>query len=237
MLVKNWMNKEVMTVDVNALIQDAAVTMKEHGAKILPVLKQGKLVGILTEGDLKRGMGLATASLEIHELLFVIARQRIKDIMTPNPITIPFDSTVEEAAELLIDKGIPGAPVVDDTGRFMGLITQNHILRVLLFLTGAHKQGIQIGFQLENRPGSIKEVTDIMRRYGCRLISILSTYDDKYGHRHVYIRALNCDSEQMEKMKEELRSASNMLYFVDYREKRKEHYTEYARPASEWFVG
>ena len=237
MFVKNWMSKEVMSVDANASVQDAAVMMKAHNTKMLPVLKQGKPVGVLTKEDLKRGMGSAAAPLEIHELLFLIAKRPVKDVMTPKPITIPFDSTVEEAAELLIENRISGAPVVDDTGQLVGLITQNHILRAFVFLTGVHRKGIQIGFQLENRPGSIKEVTDIMRRYGCRLISVLSTYDEKYGHRYVYIRAINCDRRQVEAMRQELRSTVNMLYFVDYGENRKEHYQEYEISASESFVG
>jgi acetoin utilization protein AcuB len=237
MLVKNWMTKEVVTADAEMSIQDAAVIMKEHDAHILPIVEQGKLAGILTRGDLKRGMVSKGIPLEIHELLVLMAKRPIKDIMIPNPMAVAVDATVEEAADLLIEKAISAAPVVDHKRQVVGLITQKHMLRVLLFLTGVHRKGLQIGFQLENRPGSIKEVTDVMRRYGCRLISVLSTYDDKYGQRYVYIRAVHCDRRQMEEMKRKLRSTANMLYLVDFREEAKEYYQEDTGPGSELFIG
>ncbi|MFP4087956.1 MAG: CBS domain-containing protein [Desulfobacteraceae bacterium] len=97
--------------------------------------------------------------------------------MTKNPITVPFDFTVEEAAEVLMKNKICGAPVVDETGEVVGTITKEDMFRVLISLTGVGRRGIQFAFQVEDSPGSIKEVADIIRRYGGRMVSILSTYE------------------------------------------------------------
>ncbi len=237
MLVENWMSKDVITVDVNDSMQDATRLLKEHNIRGLPVMENGKLVGIVTDRDLKKASASDATTLEIHELLYMISRIKIKDIMTKDPITIPLDYTIDEVAEVLLENKLSGAPVVDDKGQVVGIITQIDIFRVIISLTGARKKGIQFGFQLEDRPGSIKEVADIIRKYGCRLMSILSSHDDQVDYRHVYIRVCDCDRERLGDLKEELKAKANMLYMVDHVERNKEVYQDYERPSRSWVVG
>jgi len=231
MLVENWMSKDVITVDVNDSMQDATRLLKEHNIRGLPVMENGKLVGVVTDRDLKKASASDATTLEIHELLYMISRIKVKEIMTKNPITIPVDSTIDEAAEVLLENKLSGAPVVDDKGQVVGIITQIDIFRVIISLTGARKKGIQFGFQLEDRPGSIKEVADIIRKYGCRLMSILSSHDDQVDYRHAYIRVCDCDRERLGELKEELKAKANMLYMVDHMERNKEVYQDYERPS------
>jgi acetoin utilization protein AcuB len=231
MLVENWMSKDVITVDVNDSMQDATRLLKEHNIRGLPVMEKGKLVGVVTDRDLKKASASDATTLEIHELLYMISRIKVKEIMTKNPITIPVDSTIDEAAEVLLENKLSGAPVVDDKGQVVGIITQIDIFRVIISLTGARKKGIQFGFQLEDRPGSIKEVADIIRKYGCRLMSILSSHDEQVDYRHVYIRVCDCDRERLGELKEELKAKANMLYMVDHVERNKEVYQDYERPS------
>ena len=237
MLVENWMSKDVITVDVNDSMQDATRLLKEHNIRGLPVMENGKLVGVVTDRDLKKASASDATTLEIHELLYLISKIKIKEIMTKNPITIPLDYTIDEAAEILLDNKLTGAPVVDDKGQVVGIITQTDIFRVLVSLTGVREKGIQLGFQLENRPGSIKQVADIIRKYGCSVVSILSSSDKNSDYRHVYIRACNCDRGRLEQLKEELKAKANMLYMVDHVERKKEVYQDYKRPSGSWIVG
>lgn len=236
MLVKNWMSKEIITVDVNDSMYHASKLLKENNIRGLPVMKNGNLVGVVTDRDLKRASASDANTLDIHELLFLIEKIKVKKVMTKDPITIPLDYTIEEAAEVLLDNKLTGAPVVDNEGDVVGVITQTDIFRVLVSFTGVKKGGIQFGFLLEDRPGSIKEVTDFFRKYGCRIISIMSTGDGQSGYRHVYIRTCDCDQEKVEKLKEELKAKANMLYMVDHVEKKKEVYHDYVRPESIWAV-
>ena len=216
MLVGNWMTKDVINVDVNDSMQDAARLIRKHKIKRLPVMENGKLVGIVTDRDLKRASASDVTTLEIHELLFLISEIKISDIMTKDPITIPLDYTIDEAAQILLEHKLSGAPVVDDEGQVAGVITQTDIFRVLVLFTGVKKAGIQFAFQLEDRPGSIKEVSDIMRNYGCLLVSILSGQDVQAGYRRVYIRVRDCDRERLEELKKELKAKSNVLYVMDH---------------------
>jgi len=200
-------------------------------------MENGKLVGIVTDRDLKKASASDATTLEIHELLYMIARIKIKDIMTKNPITIPLDYTIDEAAGVLLDNKLSGAPVMDDKGQVVGIITQIDIFRVLVSFTGVKKAGIQFAFQLKDLPGSIKEIADIIRKYGCRLMSILSSHDDQVDYRHVYIRVSDCDRKRLGELKEELKTKANMLYMVDHVERKKEVYQEYKRPSGSWIVG
>jgi len=136
MLVKYWMSRNVVTIDANDSMQDAMKLLKEHDIRMLPVMKNGKLVGIVTDRDLKRASASDATSLEIHELLYLVTKIKVKDIMTKDPITVPPDYTAEETAQVLLDGKISGAPVVDDGGQVVGTITQTDLFRVLISLTG-----------------------------------------------------------------------------------------------------
>jgi acetoin utilization protein AcuB len=223
MLVKNWMSKPAITIDANASMNDAIKLLKNHNIKMLPVMEKGKLVGIVTDRDLKRASASDATSLEIHELLYLISKIKIREIMTQNPITVPQDYTVEETAEILLKHNISGVPVIDQYREVVGTITQNDIFRILISLTGAEKRGIQFGVEVEDRPGSIKEVTDIIREYGGRMASILTSYDKSpEGYRRVYIRMYGIDRFKINRLKEAIEEKASLLYLVDRREVHRE---------------
>ena len=222
MLVRNWMNKKVITVDVDDSMQEATRLLKEHNIRMLPVMKKDKLVGILTDRDLKEASASDATTLEIHELLYLLSKIKVKDIMTKKPITVSPDYTIEETAQILLEKKISGVPVVDQDGKIAGTITQSDIFKALISLTGLAKRGIQFAFQLEDRPGSIKEVADIIRKYGGRMASILSSYDRvPQGHRNVYIRMYDVDRSKLDQIIEELKKKATILYMVDHREDKR----------------
>jgi acetoin utilization protein AcuB len=220
------MNPTVISTESQASMADALQLMKENQIKTLPVFDRETLVGVVTDRDLKRASASDATLLEIHELLHALTRIKVRDIMSRNPITIPDTYTVEEAAEVLRDHHISGAPVMDAKGRMVGMISQNDLFNALMSLTGVKRRGIHLAFEVEDRPGSIKDLADIIRRYGGRMASILSSYDRApQGFRHVYIRAYQVDREKIGAMLEELQAAAKLRYLVDHREKRREIFT------------
>ena len=227
MLVKNWMSKSVITVSVDDTMQDAMKLLKEHDIRMLPVMKKNRLVGIVTDRDLKQASASDATTLEVHELLYLLTKIKVKDIMTKDPITVPPDYTVEETAQVLLENKISGAPVVDDSGQVVGTITQTDLFRVLISLTGVGNGGIQFGFQVEDRPGSIKDVADIIRNYGGRMVSILTSYDDvPSGYRKVYIRMHSIERSKLQQLKESLSKQAALLYMIDQRDDYREIYSE-----------
>lgn len=227
MLVKYWMRKAVITVNVNDSMQEAISRMREYFIPLLPVIKDGRLVGVVTDRDLKRASASDATTLDIHELVYLMSNIKVGDIMTKNPVTVRSDSTLEETAYLLLKHKISGAPVVDEQGRLVGTVGQRDLFRALISLTGFEKRGLQFAFKVEDRPGSIKELTDVIRAYGGRLVSILTSYDRApAGYRHVYIRAYNVDRSKVQDMLDELRQKTTVLYMVDHRDNKTEEYEE-----------
>lgn len=225
MLVKNWMSKNVISVDINDSMSDAIKLLKENDIKMMPVLKKGKLVGVVTDRDLKRASASDATTLDVHELLFLVSKIKIKEIMAKDPIMIPEDFTVEETAEILLKNKISGAPVIDNEGKVVGTITQTDLFRVLIALTGVGTKGMQFAFLLEDTPGSIKTIADIIRKYGGRIVSILTSYENATpGYRKVYIRMYDVDRTELEKLKGELREKATLLYMVDHQKNKREIY-------------
>ena len=225
MLVRDWMSKNVITVDENDSMFDATKIMKKKDIRMLPVMKKGKLVGIITDRDLKRASASDATTLEIHELMYFLSKIKLKEIMTKDPITIPPDYTMEETAEVLLENKISGVPVVDDRGQVVGVVTQTDLFKVIVSLTGLKKRGIKFAFQLEDKPGSIKELADVIRKFNGRMATILTSYDGvKAGYRKVYIRVYNIHRSRLEHLKEELKEKGTLLYMVDLRENKREIY-------------
>ena len=225
MLVKNWMSKEVITIDVNNSMMDATKKLKEHDIRMLPVMEKGKLVGVITDRDLKGASASDANTLEIHELLFLLSKIKVGDIMAKDPITVPLDYTIGETAELLLENKISGVPVIKNGGQVSGVITETDIFRAIISLTGLKKKGVQFAFDLEDRPGSINEVADIIRNYGGSMASILTSYDQvPEGHRKVYIRMYGIDRPKLSLLEEKLMEKANVLYMVDFRENERATY-------------
>lgn len=227
MLVKYWMRKDVTVVGAHDSLQEATRLMKENSTPILPVLRKGKLVGVVTDRDVKRASASDAITLDVHELAYLLSKIKVSEIMTSGAITIPQDFTLEEAATILLENNISGAPVLDSAGEITGIISQREIFEALVSMSGLRNKGVQFAFEIEDRPGSIKEITDVIRKYDGRLVSILSSYDRAAeGRRKVYIRAHLIDRECMPQLRDELKQKGNILYIVDHREGLREEYEE-----------
>jgi len=215
MLVKGWMTSDVMTIDEDTSMMKASEIMRENNIRRLPVMHKGKLVGIVTDRDIKEASPSKATTLDVHELYYLLSELKIKDIMSMNVFTISPEETVEKAAVKMLEHHISGLPVVNDKGKVVGLITQWDIFKVLVSLTGIYRGGIQFAFNLEDRPGSIKEVGDLIRKHGGRMVSILTSYDmcDE-GCRHVYIRIKEIPEDKLKALTEDLDKNFILLYTV-----------------------
>jgi acetoin utilization protein AcuB len=188
MYVSDWMTKKVFSVDFDAYLSDALSLMKEKRIKHVPVLKSGKLKGIISDRDIKEYSPSKATSLDIYELHYILAKTKIRDLMTTKVVTTTSDTPVEEAAMLMMDSNIGCLPVVDE-GNLSGIISDKDIFRALVDITGARHGGNRICVTIEDRAGSIKEVADMVRKHNFRLQGILTSYEGvKDGFRKVVIR-------------------------------------------------
>lgn len=222
MLIRYWMSRPVITVDRNDSMQLAASLMKENHIKLLPVVDEGALCGVITDRDLKRASASDATSLDIHELLFLISKIKVADIMTRSVFTVDPDWTMEEAAALMLARKISGAPVVDDQGVLWGVITQTDLFKATLYITGLRKGGLHVAFVLEDTPGSIMEIVNVVRQFGGRMASILSTYERApAGYRNVYLRFHGIPQERIDDLLTILKEKAKLRYVVDHDQNRR----------------
>lgn len=216
MLIRDWMAKDVITIQPDNSMMRAAKTMKDNGVDRLPVVDaSGALVGLITDRDVKEASPSKATTLDVHELYYLLSEIKVQDIMT-TAVTVlhPFE-TVERAAVLLMEKGFDGAPVVDDDNKVVGMLTNADIFKVLIAITGVRHGGIQIGFDLPNTEGALQAVQEDIARLGARVISILTNLDmPDDAMRHVYIRCMPMEREKENAIVEELKAKHKLIFWA-----------------------
>lgn len=184
MIVANRMTKEPITVEPDDLLIRASHKMQAGGFRRLPVVSAGKLVGIVSERDLREHRG----SLE---------RTKINGMMTEDPVTVTPTTTLEEAAQILVERQIGGLPVVEN-GRLVGIITTSDILKAFLDVMGASQGGsTRIDLVLEGEEHGLVEATRIVAREGGEVLGV-GTYKEKLGENPVcYLRLISGTPDEL----------------------------------------
>ena len=211
MLVQDWMSSKVITVDHDASIMKASKLMKLNGIQHLPVLKDKRLIGIISDRDLKEAQPSDATTLDIYELYYLLDELKVKSVMSPKLFTITGEESVEKASVTMLKHNISALPVLNAEGELQGIITKGDVFRAFVSISGIYQAALQIGFQLEDRPGSIGEVAAVIRARGGRIVSILTEYERApEGFRFVYIRAREVANE--EALFEDLEGKFKVLY-------------------------
>jgi acetoin utilization protein AcuB len=214
MLVQGWMTTDVITVDEDTSMMKASIIMKERKIRCLPVVnKKGKLIGIVSDRDLRDAAPSKATTLDVYELNYLLSSMKIKDIMTKNLVFVRPDETVEFAAILMLENKISSLPVINEKDVLVGVITQTDIFKVMINIAGVYAGGIQFSFSLEDRPGSIREAADLIRSYGGRIVSILSTRETaEEGRRNVYVRSTALPDDKLRDLVKKLEDKFILFY-------------------------
>jgi acetoin utilization protein AcuB len=176
MFVRMWMTTDVVTVTPETPILEAQDMMKKHSIRRLPVVsKRGKLVGIVTKSDIQEAGPSDATTLSIWELNYLLARTTVEQIMiqAEDLITVGPNDPIERAALLMRKHKVGGLPVVEGS-HLIGIITESDIFEVLLGLLGAHQKGTRLTIELEDRPGALAEVLDILREHDANVRSVVT---------------------------------------------------------------
>jgi len=216
MYVKDWMSPRVITVDESDSLSVAINTLKRNKIRHLPVLSDDKLVGIVTDRDIKRASPSKATSLDIWEVHYLMSKIKVKDVMVRKPYTVSDEATIEKAALLMDKHKIGSLPVLDDNDNLVGLLSIHDIFSALINITGANKAGKRIAVEVPDEPGSIQVLCDSMRKHTFKCVSILSTYNNaREGSRLVLLR-FNAKDEDLDNILTELKSQyDNVTLTID----------------------
>src|SRR5574341_632670 len=130
-LVKDWMTPNPICVEPHTTLPEGLQLMKERRIRRLPVVDKGRLVGIVTRGDLRGAQPSEATSLSIFEINYLIARLTLDRVMTKHVITVTPNTKIGDAARLMLKHKIAGLPVVDDS-KVVGILTESDIFRLIV---------------------------------------------------------------------------------------------------------
>ncbi len=197
MFVKNKMTANPFTISPDQTIPDAHEIMAQNGVKRLPVMKNGKLVGIVSKEDITQASPSKATTLSVGEITYLLAKTKISQIMSKNPVTVTSSALLEEAALLMRDNNVSFLPVVDDD-KLVGIITESDIFDSFIELMGFREMGTRLTIEAEDAPGIMSNLTSIIGNYGANITHV-AVYRGSKSKSAVVIGINSLNTTEMEK--------------------------------------
>ena len=160
MFVKWRMTANPFTIDSGATVPDAIEMMQTHGITKLPVLRDGKLCGVVSQSDLNRALPSDATSLSFGEVAYLLSKLKIYKIMQKNPPTISADAMLEEAAIVMRDSKVEILPVMDED-KVVGVITESYVLDAFIDINGAREPGTRLVIEADDQPGVMSRLARV----------------------------------------------------------------------------
>lgn len=180
MLVKDHMKRNPITVKKDDSFRYALKLIRKEGIRHLPVLEGTKVVGIVTDSDLRQAAPSPATTLEVHELHYLLERLKIEAIMTRKVITVAPESSLRDAVKILFAHKIGCLPVVEKE-ELVGIITEGDILRA--YVDQQERVGDAAAaaeLMVEDRPGTFEAVTTAV---GAGPVTVVSGTTVRQGER------------------------------------------------------
>jgi acetoin utilization protein AcuB len=187
MLVRRKMKTDLVTVPKDERMTVAKKLLKEKNIRHLPVVDGKKLIGLVTNMDIRRAEASPATSLEIRELHYLLDKLTVGEIMTRNVITISPEISLEEAAILHHDNKIGCLPVVED-GNLVGILTENDVMEVLIEVMGMKEKGSRLEVLADDKPGALADITRIIKEHNVNITSVVTDTADEAGKRLVVFK-------------------------------------------------
>lgn len=205
MLVQDWMSTAPLTVAPDAAVLDALRLLKERGFRRLPIVESGpggaRLLGIVTDKDLKDAMPAAARTGSIWELSSLLARLTVREVMASPVFTARPHETLEAAALRMQEHRVAGLPVVDDDGQLIGMLTISDVLGALTQVLGLREGGVRLTLDMPDVPGSLAQAALAVRP--SNIVSV-ATAGHVNGRRQLVMRV---NGDGVSTLQERLRDA------------------------------
>jgi acetoin utilization protein AcuB len=197
MFVKTKMTTNPFTVSPDQTIPDAHELMVQHGVKRLPVIKNNKLVGVVSKEDIDKYSPSKATSLSMGEITYLLSKTKIKQIMSKNLITISPNSLLEEAAILMRDNKVSFLPVVENN-KLVGIITESDIFDSFIELLGFREPGVRLTVEVDDEPGIMSNLTNIIGQFGANITRV-AVYRGENGKSAIVVGINSFNTTEIEK--------------------------------------
>ena len=170
MFVGERMSRPVIPVAPETPINEVLAMFRKEHIRRAPVMKEGRLLGIVSERDLLNASPSPVTTLSVWEMNYLLSKVTVKQVMSRKVITVSKDTPIEEAARIMADRKIGGLPVVD-AGRVVGMITETDLFKVFLELMGARQKAIRVTASIHDKPGQLAKLTKAIAENGGNFVS------------------------------------------------------------------
>ena len=195
--MREMIRKNPVTIGPDASFYEARNLIHEKGIRHLPVVdKNNHLLGIVTDRDIRQAAPSDATTLSVHELHYLLGKLKVSAFMTPKGklITITPDTLIEEAVQLMHDHKIGCLPVVEGE-KLYGIFTETDALGHFVDIFGLKQKGTRLTVALEDKPGSMLGILEVIKKYNVNIISIVIPSFKVDGKRITAIRIQTEDYE------------------------------------------
>ncbi len=199
MLIKERMSKPVISVATDLPIMEALNLMRREQIRRAPVMKNGKMVGIVSEKDLLNASPSDATSLSVWEISYLLSRVPVSDVMTKEVLTLNEETPIEEAARIMVDNKLGGVPVMRGK-TVVGLITETDLFKCFLELMGAREAGVRVTAVVLDEPGALARITKAVDDEGGNFISMGTFAGQDASHREIVFKVTDIGQDQVMKV-------------------------------------
>jgi len=175
MNVARRMSHPVITVQPDLQITKAHELMAHEKIGQVPVVKNGKLVGIVSKNDILKAYPSSVTSLAVWEIAALLEKIKVKEVMVKTVRTVQEDTLIEDAARIMVDNVISSLPVMRGK-ELVGIITEADLFNIMLEMMGARQPGVHFSVLIPPQPGQIAKISKAIYDKGGDITS-LSTFE------------------------------------------------------------
>src|SRR5574341_598395 len=195
MLVQHWMTRNPISIEADTPFLEARLILKEKRIRHLPVVDRGKLIGVVTDRDLKEAAPSGATTLDVYEMNYLLLKMKVRDLIRREPITVKPTNSVEKAATLMYEHKVGCLPVVNGDGTLVGIITGRDLLGVMVDILGYKEKGTRIAFEVPDTRDACQMLVHVLKDYCLDFRSLVSTaLHSRPGYRDFVIRVKGEDA-------------------------------------------
>jgi len=216
MFVRDYMTPNPLTITPDTSYPEAIGMMREKKIRRLPVMKRGKLVGVVVEKDLLSSQPSPATTLSIHEMYGLLERLKVEQLMSSPVLTATVNCPMEAAAAIMIENKIGCLPVMDGN-KLVGIITETDIFKAFVSVLGGSVEGVRLTMELPDRVGELAKIAEIIAAANGNILAVTTTNINEDATSEVTIKETGADVDTLKKLlKERDISIVDLRTNVDY---------------------
>lgn len=197
MLVKNRMTPNPATVNEDTSFEDALHLMRERKIRRLPVVSNsGRLVGIVVEKDLFSVSPSTATSLSVFEVHYLLAKLKMRKVMTKRVIAVGEDCPIEEAARIMVDNKIGCLPILKKD-KLVGIITETDIFKAFVEILGGREEGLRLTLDVTEKKGMLAAIAKEIFQQNGNIISVATFSGMNAGDRIITVKVVGAPKEPL----------------------------------------